>query len=60
VAESRIPADVLDELRARGHDVQTVGDWASGEVTAVRFDPETGLIEGAASPRAGSAYAIGH
>ena len=36
-----------------------VGDWASGEVTAVRFDPATGLIEGAASPRAGAAYAIG-
>ncbi len=38
---------------------QLVGDWASGEVTAVRFDPATGLIEGAASPRAGAAYVIG-
>ncbi len=59
VAESRIPAGVLDELRARGHDIETVGDWASGEITAVRFDPDSGLIEGAASPRAGAAYAIG-
>ena len=23
---------------------QVVGDWASGEVTAVRFDPDSGLI----------------
>ena len=59
VAESRIGADVLATLQERGHDVSTVGDWASGEVTAVRFDPATGLIEGAASPRAGAAYAIG-
>jgi len=59
VAESRIGADVLATLQERGHDVSTVGDWASGEVTAVRFDPATGLIEGAASPRNGAAYAIG-
>ncbi len=59
VVEGRIPAGVRDELAARGHEVVTIGDWESGEVTAVRFDPETGLIEGAASPRAGAAYAIG-
>ena len=59
VAESRIPVDVLAELAARGHDIQVIGEWASGEVTAVRFDTGTGLIEGAASPRAGAAYAIG-
>ena len=59
VAEGRIDPSVLAELSSRGHDVQVVGDWASGEVTAVRFDPDSGLIEGAASPRAGAAYAIG-
>jgi gamma-glutamyltranspeptidase/glutathione hydrolase len=59
VAESRVPATVLDELRARGHDVVTVADWASGEVCAVRFTPATGLLEAAASPRAGAAYAAG-
>jgi gamma-glutamyltranspeptidase/glutathione hydrolase len=59
VAEGRIPAAVVADLTARGHEVQVIGDWASGEVTAVRFDPGSGLIEGAASPRAGSAYAIG-
>jgi gamma-glutamyltranspeptidase / glutathione hydrolase len=59
VAEGRIPAAALDDLRARGHEVVVSGDWASGEVTAVRFDPSSGLIEGAASPRAGAAYAIG-
>jgi gamma-glutamyltranspeptidase/glutathione hydrolase len=59
VAESRIPGAVLDDLAARGHLIETVGDWASGEVSAVRFEPSTGLIEGASSPRARAAYAIG-
>ena len=59
VIEGRVPAAVIADLAARGHDVQVVGDWASGEVTAVRFDPASGLIEGAASPRAGAAYAVG-
>ena len=59
VAEGRIPADVVHELAARGHEMQVIGSWASGEVTAVRFDAGTGLIEGAASPRGGAAYVIG-
>jgi gamma-glutamyltranspeptidase / glutathione hydrolase len=42
-----------------GHDIEVTDDWANGQVCAVRFDPDTGLIEGAASPRHMSAYAIG-
>jgi gamma-glutamyltranspeptidase/glutathione hydrolase len=59
VAEGRIPATVIEDLRGRGHQVEVIAEWASGEVTAVRFDPKSGLIEGAASPRSGAAYAIG-
>ena len=59
VVEGRIPTEVREALAARGHDVVAVDDWASGEVTAVRFDPDTGLIEGAASPRARAGYATG-
>jgi len=59
VVEGRIPGPVREELAAMGHDVQVTGDWANGQVTAVRFDRATGLIEGAASPRGMSAYAIG-
>jgi gamma-glutamyltranspeptidase/glutathione hydrolase len=59
VVEGRIPAAVRDELAAMGHDVRAAGDWAHGQVTAVRFDRATGLIEGAASPRGMTAYAIG-
>src|SRR5439155_642273 len=49
-AEGRIDEAVIEELSRRGHDVHVLGDWAMGEVTAVRFDPQNGLIEGAASP----------
>ena len=59
VAESRIPAGVLASFGPVAMTCQLVGDWASGEVTAVRFDPSSGLIEGAASPRAGAAYVMG-
>jgi gamma-glutamyltranspeptidase/glutathione hydrolase len=56
--EGRIPESVRSELERRGHTVEVVGDWANGQVLAVRFDPETGLISGAASPR-GPSYAVG-
>ncbi|HXX48498.1 MAG TPA: gamma-glutamyltransferase [Myxococcota bacterium] len=50
-AESRIAADVLDELERRGHRVRRGGPWEHGRVSAVARDPGTGLCEGAASPR---------
>jgi gamma-glutamyltranspeptidase/glutathione hydrolase len=59
VAEGRIAADTLAGLAALGHEVRPTDDWALGEVCAVRFDPDTGLIEGAASPRGQAAYAMG-
>jgi hypothetical protein len=42
-----------------GHEIRPTGDWANGQVTAVRIDRKTGLIEGAASPRGMTAYAVG-
>jgi gamma-glutamyltranspeptidase/glutathione hydrolase len=59
VIEGRVPAAVRDELSALGHDVRATGDWVNGQVTAVRLDTKSGLIEGAASPRGMTAYAIG-
>ena len=46
-------------LEARGHEIVVGADWAHGQVTGVRFDPDTGLIEGAASPRSMMPYAMG-
>ncbi|HEV8632913.1 MAG TPA: gamma-glutamyltransferase family protein [Chloroflexota bacterium] len=59
VVEGRIAPRVREELAAMGHEVVVAGDWANGQVTAVRVDPRSGLIEGAASPRGMTAYAIG-
>ena len=59
VVEGRVPPEVRSALTAKGHNVVTTGDWVNGQVVAVRFDPDTGLIAGAASPRGQTAYAIG-
>lgn len=56
--EDRIGADVIDELRARGHEVQVAGPWDIGRLTAARRD-EDGLLRAAATPRLMQAYAVG-
>ncbi|MBX9244429.1 gamma-glutamyltransferase family protein [Actinotalea ferrariae] len=56
-AEDRLGADVLDDLRRRGHDVTVTGPWSLGRLTAVaRRD---GLLRAAATPRGMQAYAAG-
>jgi gamma-glutamyltranspeptidase/glutathione hydrolase len=55
--EGRFSADAVDELRDRGHDVQVVGDWSLGRVTAA--GREDGLLKGAANPRGMQGYAVG-
>jgi gamma-glutamyltranspeptidase/glutathione hydrolase len=56
--ESRIPAEVRDELAARGHKVSVDGPWAHGQVTAVAREAN-GVLSGAASPRGRVAYVMG-
>lgn len=57
--ESRMEAEVVEELRRRGHDV-TVGDaWSEGRLCAVARDPETGVLSAAANPRGMQGYAVG-
>ncbi|MFI1733416.1 gamma-glutamyltransferase family protein [Streptomyces acidicola] len=57
--ESRMPSELVAELRRRGHDV-TVGDaWSEGRLCAVARDPETGLLSAAANPRGMQGYAVG-
>ncbi len=51
--ESRIPAEVLDDLGRRGHDPHVRGEMSPwfGAVQAVSRHPETGLCTGAADRR---------
>jgi gamma-glutamyltranspeptidase / glutathione hydrolase len=57
-AEERLGADVLDDLRRRGHRVTVTGPWSLGRLSAagVRGD---GILRAAATPRSMQAYAVG-
>jgi gamma-glutamyltranspeptidase/glutathione hydrolase len=57
-AEARVPEEVRKELEGLGHAVRTDDPWSHGRVMAVRMNPD-GVLEGAASPRAAMAYALG-
>jgi gamma-glutamyltranspeptidase/glutathione hydrolase len=49
---------VIDDLRARGHEVEVAEPWTVGRLTAACRTPEA-LLKAAATPRLMQAYAIG-
>jgi gamma-glutamyltranspeptidase/glutathione hydrolase len=51
--EGRVAPDVIESLRARGHDAVGFLDWTMkvGGMQAVAVDPATGVMTGAADPR---------
>jgi gamma-glutamyltranspeptidase/glutathione hydrolase len=55
-AEDRIPAAVLEELRARSHDVVAVDGWSNGKCMGIVRDA-AGVLHGGASSRGELAYA---
>lgn len=55
--EGRISAERVEDLRRRGHDVEVLGDWENGRVTAVALEEQ--CLAGAASPRKETAYVMG-
>ncbi len=59
VVEDRLGADVIAELRRRGHDITTSGYWSLGRISAAGVEPETGFLRAAANPRGGQGYAVG-
>ena len=59
VVEGRLGADVIAELRNRGHRVTVVGDWSLGRLSTVGRDAATGLLSAAANPRGAQGYAAG-
>lgn len=58
--ESRFPPQTLDALRARGHDLNVLGDFdrVMGSSQAIVVDTDRGVVAGGADPRR-QAYAIG-
>jgi gamma-glutamyltranspeptidase / glutathione hydrolase len=59
VVEERLGDEVVEELRARGHQVEVSGPWSLGRMCAVGRDPATGFLLAAANPRGRQGYAAG-
>jgi gamma-glutamyltranspeptidase/glutathione hydrolase len=57
--ESRMDAEVVQELRRRGHAVTVGHPWSEGRLCAVARDPRTGILSAAANPRGMQGYAVG-
>ncbi|HEY1530877.1 MAG TPA: gamma-glutamyltransferase [Galbitalea sp.] len=57
VVEDRVGREVLDGLRARGHDLVESGPWQLGRLSAVSFGPDR--MRAAANPRGMQGYAVG-
>jgi len=57
--EPRIPEEVIEGLKKKGHKIIVDKPWSHGRCLAIRYDPETGVMYGGASPRTGDPYAIG-
>ena len=51
MVESRISAQVREDLQRRGHEVVPIDGWANGKVMGIRYDKERGTILGAVSPK---------
>ena len=54
--ESRVPPEVQDALKAKGHKLTTSGPWTQGSNAAISVDPKTGVLKAGADPRV-DAYA---
>ncbi len=59
VIENRVPADVIVELKRRGHEVLVTGGWVNGRVMGICYDRASGVIRGAATARNVTSYAMG-
>ncbi|MER8029493.1 gamma-glutamyltransferase [Streptomyces bauhiniae] len=57
--ESRMPEEIVAELRRRGHDVTVGPAWSEGRLCAVARDPATGVLSAGANPRGMQGYAVG-
>ncbi|MEP3550089.1 MAG: gamma-glutamyltransferase, partial [Marinomonas sp.] len=56
--EPNIGAQVITELRERGHKVTVAEPWTVGRLTAAMREP-SGMLRAAATPRLMQAYAVG-
>ena len=55
--EERLPPETVEDLAGRGHDVEVIGPWSIGRISACAR--EEGLLKAAANPRLMQGYAAG-
>ncbi|WP_299552340.1 gamma-glutamyltransferase family protein [uncultured Tateyamaria sp.] len=58
MVEPHFPSATLDDLRARGHNVEVAEPWTVGRLSAA-LHQRNGIMKAAATPRLMQAYAIG-
>lgn len=58
VVETSLGEVAINDLKQRGHDVEVVGEWTVGRLTAAERE-DNGLLRAAATPRLMQAYAVG-
>ena len=58
IVEDRLGADVIADLRRRGHDIVVSDAWSLGRMSAVSRDGD-GRLRAAANPRGMQGYAVG-
>ena len=56
--DSRVPSDVIAELRRRGHVVDDDGPWIGGKPMGIRLHRERGVIAGGSSSKGNIGYAL--
>jgi gamma-glutamyltranspeptidase/glutathione hydrolase len=56
--EDRVGEEAIEALRERGHDVEVLGPWSLGRVSAAGRDPD-GQLKAGADPRSMQGYAVG-
>jgi gamma-glutamyltranspeptidase/glutathione hydrolase len=59
IVEGRVPGDVIDDLRRRGHRVTVEGDWSLGRISAAGREGDSGILKAAANARGMQGYAVG-
>lgn len=57
VLESRFPEATVQELKARGHDIEVTGPWSLGRLVAVSKNGP--VLKAGANPRGMQGYAVG-
>jgi len=58
VVEESYGAGIIDDLRARGHDIRVAPAWSAGRLTVAERSAD-GVLHAAATPRLMQAYAVG-